>query len=198
MISTLREEHRCLVTDELYSFPVTSCHTEYMTQMSFYPVTFILPSRQVTGHSCGKIYFLSAWKGEYKPVYKLWVQGSRNKEEPIQSFKAVYVHVVYAYGKNAKGPGDWTKGKELERNLSVPCTSQASWGPNRGSYGHLPPTTTPYAAAGAFCSFLSAVACATSSAQDALPPTLWCHQVNPVKPNGSISFPLTSSPPFPK
>lgn len=60
VISPARQEHRCLVTDELYSFPVTSRHRAETIPMAFPLVTFILPSRRVAGHACGGICFLSS------------------------------------------------------------------------------------------------------------------------------------------
>ena len=59
VILPAREEHRCVVTDGLYPFPVPSRYGEQMTQMAFHLVTFTLPSSQVAGRSCGQLFSFS-------------------------------------------------------------------------------------------------------------------------------------------
>lgn len=187
VILPVRQEHRCLVTDELYSFAVTSCHRAEMIPMAFHLVTFILLSHQVTGHSCGKICFLSAWKGDYKPMCR-WAGSARKQGQKRAHPKLLGGLCIcgMCLWEECQVTGRLNEGKELGTNLSVPGKSWMSWSLNRGSYRHLPlpppqsllpaRLTPQYLPRWLLIlmgsSFLWAVACVIPSARNPLPPAL--------------------------
>lgn len=129
-----REEHRCLVTDGLYSFPVTSRHKEQMTQRSFHLVNFILPSSQVAGLSCDKMFSFSIKRRLQISMQTSWGCKEAEQRGAHPKLKGGLCTCCECLWEEGLETGRLHKG----RKLPVSCKPWGSWGLTSGSYRHLP------------------------------------------------------------